>query len=343
LRGAAIALFLVIAVTVMKQGGSRPAAWLGAVLSVGSAAYAVCSLPGQIRHISPWVAPLIALCVGNVVVFWLFTRAAFDDAFRPRRWHALLWLLVIACPVAAVFGAGFVSSRPAVIAMRFLPVVFVLLAVAQTVRGWRADLVEGRRRLRLFILAAVALHTSISAGVDLSIGPENVPSAVHLLNAASLVVIAAVIAVALLRADLEGVLDNPAAAPASKPEEIVAPEAPDPAVLSELERLMKVERIYRQEGLTIGVLAGKLGIPEHRLRRTINRGLGFRNFNEYLNRHRLADAKQALADPAQVEVPILTIALDAGFQSLGPFNRAFKADTGMTPTEFRRGAASIGA
>jgi AraC-like DNA-binding protein len=35
---------------------------------------------------------------------------------------------------------------------------------------------------------------------------------------------------------------------------------------------------------------------------------------------------------------VLTIAMDAGFQSLGPFNRAFKADTGLTPTEFRRDA-----
>jgi AraC-like DNA-binding protein len=35
-------------------------------------------------------------------------------------------------------------------------------------------------------------------------------------------------------------------------------------------------------------------------------------------------------------VPILTIALDAGFQSLGPFNRAFKSQAGMTPSEFRR-------
>jgi AraC-like DNA-binding protein len=28
--------------------------------------------------------------------------------------------------------------------------------------------------------------------------------------------------------------------------------------------------------------------------------------------------------------------MDAGFQSLGPFNRAFKATTGVTPTEYRR-------
>jgi AraC-like DNA-binding protein len=28
--------------------------------------------------------------------------------------------------------------------------------------------------------------------------------------------------------------------------------------------------------------------------------------------------------------------MDAGFQSLGPFNRAFKAETGITPTLYRR-------
>ena len=31
-----------------------------------------------------------------------------------------------------------------------------------------------------------------------------------------------------------------------------------------------------------------------------------------------------------------TIALDAGFQSLGPFNRAFKDTIGVTPSEYRR-------
>jgi len=34
-------------------------------------------------------------------------------------------------------------------------------------------------------------------------------------------------------------------------------------------------------------------------------------------------------------VPILTIALDAGFGSLAPFNRAFRSHTGCTPTEYR--------
>ncbi len=37
-----------------------------------------------------------------------------------------------------------------------------------------------------------------------------------------------------------------------------------------------------------------------------------------------------LADPAQKQVPVLTIAMDAGFQSIGLFNRAFKAATGCS-------------
>jgi len=35
-------------------------------------------------------------------------------------------------------------------------------------------------------------------------------------------------------------------------------------------------------------------------------------------------------------VPVLSIALDAGFQSIGPFNRAFTAAMGVTPTDYRR-------
>jgi AraC-like DNA-binding protein len=340
LRGASMALFVVIAAAVLRQGRARPVVWLGALLSMGAAAYAFCSAPGHIGHGSPWFAPVLAVCAGNVAVFWLFTRAAFDDSFRPKPWHALIWLALVICPVAGLFGASFATIRPIEIALRLAPMALALLALAQTVKDWRGDLVEGRRTLRLFIVVVVALHATLSGVVDLWIGPAQVPPSLHLVNALALASIAGVIAVSLLHADLDAVLAAPVLA--SMPPAAAAPaeEPVDPALLAELERLMKVERLYRQEGLTIGTLAARLGLSEHRLRRTINRGLGYRNFNEYLNRHRLADAKQALADPTQAAVPILTIALDAGFQSLGPFNRAFKAETGMTPSEFRRATNS---
>jgi AraC-like DNA-binding protein len=128
----------------------------------------------------------------------------------------------------------------------------------------------------------------------------------------------------------------PAVATAAAPADAEPADAGDPALVAALQRLMTEEQVYREESLTIGVLAERLGLPEYKLRRLINQGLGHRNFSSFINGFRLADAKRALADPAMAEVPVLTIAMDAGFQSLGPFNRAFKADTGLTPTEYRR-------
>lgn len=350
LRGAGIALLLIVAAATLRQARGRPAAWLGALLAVGAAAYAVCSSPGP--HDPPvWFAPVLMLCTGNAAIFWVFAQAMFDDSFRLRPWHALVWLGLVVWPLAHLLGAGFTSHWLVGVLVRSAVILLALLALAQTVRGWRSDLVEGRRRLRLFILVAVALHIAATVTVELVLGAAPVPMALHLLNSASLAAIAAIIAVLLLQADLDSVLGPASLPPASALQSPASPtpappaggaaaedEPADPALLATLDHLMSVDRLYRQEGLTIGVLAGRLGLPEYRLRRAINRGLGYRNFNEYLNRHRLADAKQALADPDQAEVPILTIALDSGFQSLGPFNRAFKADTGMTPTEYRKAA-----
>ena len=118
--------------------------------------------------------------------------------------------------------------------------------------------------------------------------------------------------------------------------------SPDPAALSRLTRAMDQQQLFRREGLTIGQLAAELGLPEYRLRRVINQQLGHRNFNAFLNGHRIARARAALADPGQATTPVLAIAMDVGFQSLGPFNRAFKAATGLTPTEFRRQALGNG-
>jgi AraC-like DNA-binding protein len=116
----------------------------------------------------------------------------------------------------------------------------------------------------------------------------------------------------------------------------VPPTGPDAAQLAALRELIDRGKIYREPDLSIASLSRKLDIPEYRLRHLINQQLGHRNFNAFVNGYRLAEAEAALRDPAQAAVPVLTIALDAGFGSIGPFNRAFKAHTGLTPTEYRR-------
>jgi AraC-like DNA-binding protein len=223
---------------------------------------------------------------------------------------------------------------------------FAGIAIAQTVSSWRADLVEGRRRLRLFIVGASSLYIAVTALSQLLAGPHPVPGA-SLIGALSLLAIAGTVAWTLLRVSHEQSLFLPATvtvevvgAPSPRP---APPSEPaDAGLLARLERLMSVERAYREDGLTIGALAQRLDLPEYRLRRLINQALGHRNFNSFLNDYRIEDARLALADPGQASVPILTIAMDAGFSSLGPFNRAFKAKTGRTPSEYRRLNTGIG-
>jgi AraC-like DNA-binding protein len=126
----------------------------------------------------------------------------------------------------------------------------------------------------------------------------------------------------------------PIAPPSAPPEPLVD----DPALARLADQLahhMETARPHRDETLTIAGLAGQLGEQEYRLRRLINGRLGHRNFSAFLNGYRLSEVRDALSDPTQRDVPILTMALDAGFGSLGPFNRAFRESEGMTPTDFR--------
>jgi AraC-like DNA-binding protein len=91
-----------------------------------------------------------------------------------------------------------------------------------------------------------------------------------------------------------------------------------------------------QEGLTLGSLAAQLGTGEHVLRNVINRGMGYRNFNDFLHAWRIREACEELARPEQARQPVLSIAMKVGYGSIGSFNRAFKARIGMTPTDYRR-------
>jgi AraC-like DNA-binding protein len=224
--------------------------------------------------------------------------------------------------------------------------VLALAAAVQTVKSWRADLVARRRRLRLAMLAINVLLIAAVGVAGFAAIPVAVPGAPGSLPTALGLFVVAMLAGLGAFATQPAVPVNDATAAIASGDARKADRFPagqvivDPILLRRLDHLMTVERAYRQEGLAIGALAARLDVPEHRLRQAINEGLGYRNFNAFLNHYRIEDARLALSDATQREVPVLTIAMDAGFQSIGPFNRAFKAETGVTPTEFRREALS---
>jgi AraC-like DNA-binding protein len=344
LRASTTALLLVLAASLFRDFRGVVAGRLAVSFALGSAAHAVTYVIGATAPVSLWHAPLIAISTGNIVVFWLFTRALFDDAFEMRLWHLLLWAAVagfsfVNCAWIAPTSAG--NLRLSLFAINLLVLGFIALAVGQTIASWSADLVEGRRRLRLFIVSATALYGGMNAILQMLMSGREVADAANTANAALLAGIVAAICYSMMRVnapDLFTAAPATAAVADVRGASMAAQEssAADQRLVDALMRLMADERIYRHDNITIGTLATKLAVPEYRLRRLINQRLGYRNFNVFLNNHRIEEAKAALADPSQAEVPVITIAMDAGFQSLGPFNRAFKATTGVTPTEYRR-------
>ncbi|MGA7997274.1 MAG: helix-turn-helix domain-containing protein [Bradyrhizobium sp.] len=329
-------LLLLLAALLLRDFRTVAAGRLGSAFALGSAAHAATAASGFTLPVTPWHAALIAISTGNVVVFWLFARALFDDAFKVRRWHVVPWAAVVVLSLTnclVLVPAQILDPRILAIAISVISLAFVALAVGQTIASWSTDLVEERRSLRVFVVVAAAVYAGFNAMAQIFLPLAGSPGVVPIVNAAILAGVVIAIAVLLMRVKGEMIF-----APAEKPVAVASGEtsASDRRLLEALMRLMSDERIYRHEGITIGMLATKLAVPEYRLRRLINQQLGYRNFNVFLNNHRIAEAKAALADPSQAEVPVITIAMDAGFQSLGPFNRAFKATTGVTPTEYRR-------
>jgi AraC-like DNA-binding protein len=339
LRGATVALLLVLAASLFRGFGTVLAGRLAAAFALGSVAHAVSYSIGSTSQVSIAHAPLIALSTGNVVVFWLFTRALFDETFKLRAWHGLVWGLVAAfsfvnCLWIAPATGG--SVRLSIIAVNLIALGFIVLAVVQTIASWSSDLVERRRGVRVFIVGAAALYGGVNAILQIVWSGAGTEIA-NTVNSAALAAVVAAISFAMMRVDGADLFP---VVPAVEADPAVADSGADQKLVDALMRLMADERIYRHDNISIGALATKLKIPEYRLRRLINQRLGYRNFNVFLNAHRIAEAKAALADPSQAEVPVITIAMDAGFQSLGPFNRAFKATTGVTPSEYRKLKAS---
>ncbi len=363
LRAALVALLTFTAGLLLRDGmaaGARPARLamlLGAGFAIGVAAHAIHGIPGLAGTTPWWHGPVSAFEAGNAIVFWLFTRALFDDAFRLRGWHPACWAALAALSVwtclVLVPGNQAQLARVTGAVLTTAGVAFAALAAAQTLAGWRGDLVEDRRRLRLWVLGVGAGYSLFNLALRLAYptadGRPGLPDAANTTDVAVLMTLAVLVLARVLRSDRAAFVaaardasppGTPPVAPtvSSRPftADLAAAAAADrPVLAAALLRAMDEDRVYREEGLGIGALAQRLGIPEYRLRRLINQHLGHRNFTAFLNTWRLAEVKAALADPARASVPILTLALGAGFQAIGPFSRAFQADTGLTPSEFR--------
>jgi len=350
LRGAVAGLLLFHLVN-LALSGARPAvrAALGA-FTLSVLGYLFCQQADVLLSVPrPLTLVLLSLCVSATAWMWVAARALFDDGF------VFSAPVVVALAMVALGLAANVPYLPD--AQKHVPVAFdsvlsyahatamlafTVAALWEIVRGWQGDLVEPRRAARRWVALGIGLYAALALVIELAVRGQPIGRLLPALHVAGIGCVTLALAVLIARRSLDEVLGISALPPpVAHPEQ--APSVPAPTVpeikssrgaqaLERLTRAMTEERVYRREGLTVAALAQTLGFGEAALRTLINQQLGYRNFNDFLHHYRLQEASVRLANE---DLPILTIALECGYGSIGPFNRAFKHRMGMTPSEYR--------
>ena len=338
-RYGAVALLVAFAILAIRDGRRVAPTRYGALLSISIAALLLGTVPEALRLPFPLHAAVRIIDIPNIVFMWWLGRSMFEENFRLGR---LEWTgFAVYSGTVAIFRLselGAISGRPPGLLQLIDVVSFSMMAhlAYVTLRGRGDDLIAARRAARVYFTLALAGGTAVALFAE-SVLPVKFEAQVSTLRAVVALVLVSWGLLWLTRLQPELMRFEPAPLPAPPPSEPKI-DPRDAGLRGRLIMVMESDKAYAEPSLTIRTLAERLQTPEHRLRALINQGLGHRNFSAFINAYRIAAAKAALADPEEARTPVLTIAMDTGFGSLAPFNRAFKAAEGVTPTEFRRAA-----
>jgi AraC-like DNA-binding protein len=102
-----------------------------------------------------------------------------------------------------------------------------------------------------------------------------------------------------------------------------------------LSEILQNEKPYLDENLALSELSERLGITDKKLSELLNKHMQT-NFYELINFYRVESVKEKMVNPYYENLTLLAMAYDSGFKSKSGFNRAFKAQTGMTPSQYKK-------
>ncbi len=105
-------------------------------------------------------------------------------------------------------------------------------------------------------------------------------------------------------------------------------------------RLFEEEKIYKENDINLDTVADRLNTSRHNASQVINEHFKM-NFHELVNKYRITEAKSILEMDLQGNLNIIDIAYEVGYNNKVTFNKAFKRDTNLTPSEYQKDALSI--
>ncbi len=287
-------------------------------------------VPTVFESPQPFLLILRLLDVGLLAAVWVFVLSLFQRDFKIQNIHLSLGLFVSAIMLAErLVQYGYLNALPTWWAhlVNATASSIAVHMVVVTVTGHNDDLLETRRQTRIHMMLLVALAVTLMIVLGSILLPEFQPT----IHAISLWPLVFVMGFWVFRLD-------PAVFAFDTPQG-KTPDAmsnKDRIIHGGLMALIVEEKIHLQSNISIQSLAQKLAVGTPALRHHINQNLGFDNFSTFINQYRIEAIKLALENKDNDHIPVLTLALNHGFNSLPPFNRAFKKMVGQTPTEYRK-------
>lgn len=106
-----------------------------------------------------------------------------------------------------------------------------------------------------------------------------------------------------------------------------------PKLVTQLKHLLEIEKLYRQEDISLSSLAEGMHVSNHQLSELINSQFEL-GFSKLIRDYRIKDAKVQLVE--QPKASVLSIGMEVGFSSQSNFYTAFKEITGESPGQFRK-------
>jgi ligand-binding sensor domain-containing protein/AraC-like DNA-binding protein len=102
-----------------------------------------------------------------------------------------------------------------------------------------------------------------------------------------------------------------------------------------LKHLMEVEKVYRDEQISLQSLAQKIPTKPYILSQVLNERLN-RGFYDFINYYRIEEAKRILKSREKAHLKITVVGEEVGFNTTAVFYKVFKEYTGMTPHQYKK-------
>lgn len=101
----------------------------------------------------------------------------------------------------------------------------------------------------------------------------------------------------------------------------------------QLLHLLNEEKIYKTNNISLDILSERLDTTRHNISQVINEHFDL-NFFNLINKYRIQEAQDVFRNDTHQNLNIIDVAYDVGFNNKVTFNKAFKEETKLTPTQF---------